>query len=370
MHTVTMTGDFEPLGLTKGETYLMNDVNAASVLAWERGEAVVASLPTQLPIGKWARLGLFKKSLPSSVLIIRAGGFGDLIALRPAIRVMVETGIRVGVACLPAFHEALTESGAEFHDYPVNENRLPQWEAVVTLENVVEMGGAARVTPLVDLLADRLGVHYLRKDVRRPRYAVPEFWQGWAAKKLPRNPAVRGRIGVQMRASAACRSWDFETRLRPAVEMLLKKGYQVLLFDTPGRAGFEGEHPGLVPVFADPEVKTWHQTAALLETCDGYLGPDSGVTHLAGALGVPGVALFGAFPSRLRVDCYPSLKALEGVAPCAPCFHHAGATGQLWPVDGPCNKTGSCVAMDQLLPVRVVFQLEKWMEERRGARAA
>jgi ADP-heptose:LPS heptosyltransferase len=152
--------------------------------------------------------------------------------------------------------------------------------------------------------------------------------------------------------------------------MLLKKGYQVLLFDTPGRAGLEGGHPGLVPVFADPEVKTWHQTAALLATCDGFLGPDSGVTHLAGALGAPGVALFGPFSSRLRVDCYPSLKGMDGQAPCAPCFHHTGATGIQWPAGGPCVKTGKCVALQELVPVRVVHQLERWMEERRGARAA
>jgi hypothetical protein len=358
-----MTGDFEPLGLTKGEAYLMNDVNAASVLAWERGEAVAVPVLTELPRIGWLR------PRPASVLIVRAGGFGDLIALRPAIEALCGWGIRVGVACLRAYHEALTDSGAEFVEYPVNVNRLSRWQHVVTLENAVERGGEARVAALVDLFADRLKAP-LTREGRRPRYEVPEFWRGWAGKKLPLPAGCRGRIGVQMRASAACRSWDFETRLRPAVEMLLKKGYQVLLFDTPGRARLEGAHPGLVAVFADPEVKTWHQTAALLETCDGYLGPDSGLTHLAGALGVPGVALFGAFPSRLRVDCYPSLKALEGQAPCAPCFHHVGATGQAWPVGGPCNKTGSCVAMDQLLPVRVVFQLEKWMEERRGARAA
>lgn len=33
--------------------------------------------------------------------------------------------------------------------------------------------------------------------------------------------------------------------------------------------------------------------AAILTCCDGYLGNDSGITHLAGALNLPGVAVFG-----------------------------------------------------------------------------
>jgi ADP-heptose:LPS heptosyltransferase len=357
-----MTKEFPWLDLAAGEEVVMNDANAASVLAFEAGRCDSVAMGGRL-------VKPFLRSWPASVLIVRAGGFGDLIALRPTIAALVARGVRVGVATLHSYHEALTGSGASVERYPVPVNFLTQWEQVVTLENVVEVTAEAKGVALVDLWADRLGVK-LKGEERQPRYAVPEFWQGWAAKKLPRNPAARGRIGVQLRASAACRTWDFETRVKPTVEMLLKKGYQVLLFDTPGRAGFEGGHPLLVPVFADKEVTTWHQTAALLETCDGYLGPDSGVTHLAGALGVPGVALFGAFSSRLRVDCYPSLKALDGTAPCAPCFHHAGATGIEWPERGPCVKTGKCVALQELVPVRVVFQLEKWMEERRGARAA
>ena len=361
MHTVTMNEDFGPLQLQRGETYLLNDVNAATVLAWEAGTAQVRPVAKVMPHGF-----LFRRRLPASVLIIRAGGFGDLIALRPALAALVAAGARVGVACFGAYHEALTASGAECHEYPVNVKALRQWEHVMTLENLVEKSDAARRLPLVDLFCQALNLK-LSTQEKRPRYAVPAFFREWARGRYVKE-GVTGRIGVQLRASAACRSWDFESRVKPAVQILLKKGYQVLLFDTPGRAALEGAHPRLVAVFADPEVKTWHQTAALLETCDGFLGPDSGVTHLAGALGVPGLALFGAFPSRLRVDCYPSLKAMEGAAPCAPCFHHTGATGIQWPEGGPCVKTGKCVALQELVPVRVVHQLEKWMEERRGAK--
>lgn len=358
-----MTKKFPWLDLRAGDEVVMNDANAASVLAWEAGRCVDFPMPTNVRGGMhWSRR-VFRK-MPDSLLIVRQGGFGDLIAMRPAIAALRRRGVRVGVACIRAFQEALTGSGAEMVRYPVPVDTVKVWEQVVTLENVVEATGEARVTPMVDLWADRLGL-VLRGQERVPRYEVPATAREWARGRYVKE-GVKRRIGVQLRASAACRSWEFESRVKPTVELLLKKGWQVLLFDTPGQRAFEGGHPLLVPVFADKEVTTWHQTAALLETCDGFVGPDSGVTHLAGALGVPGVALFGPFSSRLRVDCYPSLKGLDGQAPCAPCFHHVGATGQPWPEGGPCHKTGSCVAMNQLSPVRVVHQLEKWMEERRA----
>jgi heptosyltransferase-2 len=39
--------------------------------------------------------------------------------------------------------------------------------------------------------------------------------------------------------------------------------------------------------------QTLEQLAAVLSQCAGYIGNDSGITHLAGALGIPTVALFG-----------------------------------------------------------------------------
>jgi ADP-heptose:LPS heptosyltransferase len=57
------------------------------------------------------------------------------------------------------------------------------------------------------------------------------------------------------------------------------------------------------------------QVAALLAACDAYLGNDSGISHLAGAVGARGVVVFGpTAPARWR----PPSPRLHVVAPARP----------------------------------------------------
>jgi ADP-heptose:LPS heptosyltransferase len=51
--------------------------------------------------------------------------------------------------------------------------------------------------------------------------------------------------------------------------------------------------------------------AALLAECSSYLGNDSGVSHLAGLLGVPTVALFGPTDDILWRPCGPRVRVLR-----------------------------------------------------------
>jgi ADP-heptose:LPS heptosyltransferase len=57
------------------------------------------------------------------------------------------------------------------------------------------------------------------------------------------------------------------------------------------------------------------EVAALLASCDAFLGNDSGVSHLAGAVGARGVAVFGATnPDRWR-PISPAILAVHGGVP-------------------------------------------------------
>jgi ADP-heptose:LPS heptosyltransferase len=54
------------------------------------------------------------------------------------------------------------------------------------------------------------------------------------------------------------------------------------------------------PLLDAPEVRDWPlpDLAAVLARAGLYLGHDSGVSHLAGAVGVPGVVIFGPTDAR------------------------------------------------------------------------
>jgi heptosyltransferase-2 len=66
------------------------------------------------------------------------------------------------------------------------------------------------------------------------------------------------------------------------------------------------DHPALLP--------------ALLGECAVVVTPDSGPAHVAAAVGVPAVTLFGPTDPRLTAPAGPGHTALWQRPPCAPCF--------------------------------------------------
>ncbi len=55
------------------------------------------------------------------------------------------------------------------------------------------------------------------------------------------------------------------------------------------------------------------------------IAPDSSFVHIAGALGVPIVGLYGCFPSLLRMKYYKKAIGIDTNVPCAPSFTHGHA---------------------------------------------
>jgi ADP-heptose:LPS heptosyltransferase len=59
--------------------------------------------------------------------------------------------------------------------------------------------------------------------------------------------------------------------------------------------------------------------AAILSSCRLYVGNDSGVSHLAAAMGVPTVAIFGPTDPDIWKPRGPAVRVVRAAAPCAPC---------------------------------------------------
>ena len=88
------------------------------------------------------------------------------------------------------------------------------------------------------------------------------------------------------------------------------------------------------------------ETAAVIETADAFVGGDSGLMHLAEAVGTPVVALFG--PTVEAFGYFPSLaasKVVERDLPCRPCSRNGGR---------PCPKGTQECLVD--LPLQAVEQ--------------
>jgi heptosyltransferase-3 len=63
--------------------------------------------------------------------------------------------------------------------------------------------------------------------------------------------------------------------------------------------------------------------AALLAACAGYVGADSGITHLAAAAGTPVVAVFGPTDPAVWAPRGPRVTIVRHAVPCQPCTWEA-----------------------------------------------
>ncbi|MCX8011642.1 MAG: glycosyltransferase family 9 protein, partial [Desulfobacterota bacterium] len=59
--------------------------------------------------------------------------------------------------------------------------------------------------------------------------------------------------------------------------------------------------------------------AAILQQCSIYIGNDSGITHLAAAVGTPTLAIFGPTDFRIWGPRNKKVRCLYSFYPCAPC---------------------------------------------------
>ncbi len=125
-----------------------------------------------------------------------------------------------------------------------------------------------------------------------PRLNIAESERRWAEEYLLAHgvSSVDVLVGVHPGASVAGKRWPLE-RFRETTRFVIQKpGVRALIFVDPSGYGTAlGETSGVISAKVD-----LRQMMALLEQCDVLLCNDSGPMHLAGALGVPTVAVFGS----------------------------------------------------------------------------
>ena len=203
-------------------------------------------------------------------------------------------------------------------------------------------------------LVERLGVAV---DVREPRLvppdaASPERRRVRALMReagVPEPAGAARRVGVHLGAAyGSAKVWD-SARVVELCRLLGARGTTVLLLGAPSDvpAVEAVRRQTRAPSLAGrdgPEL-----LAPLLAELDALVSGDTGVAHLAAALGTPVVVLFGPTDPRLTTPRGPVAVVRRDV-PCAPCFYRT------CPIDHPCMRAieASEVVerLDALLAVR------------------
>ena len=257
-------------------------------------------------------------------LVVFPGALGDFICLVPALREL-EARARSRVVLFCKGDLAPLVRAARIGDPLPIEDRRVSWlfSAAPPPEARRFFGAFASIDSF-----SGAGVAEVESNLGR--------WHGERGRVHPFRPREPVHLAVHyLRSLAADRTWnaapDVSFRLDAAVEDRIATLRSPLLVIHPGsgrrskrwsRAGFTSvaahwrRRGGSVVVSLGPaehgEIDVWREhadvisadldvvgAACLLGGCDAYLGNDSGVSHLAGAVGARGVALFGPTDPQL-----------------------------------------------------------------------
>jgi heptosyltransferase-2 len=153
------------------------------------------------------------------------------------------------------------------------------------------------------------------------------FASGFLEERLKGQPS--GILGIQPGTSANMRwkQWPGE-RFRELMERLISErpNIQILLFGTATEAAIaNGLIQGLEKNVTTTAGKTTvKQVAALIERCDSLICNDSGLMHVAVAVGTPVVAIYGPTDIRRTAPLGERHTVVRHELPCSPCFRLEG----------------------------------------------
>ena len=333
-------------------TYLVDDINAGQLMVFAKGAIV-------RPPGDAELFNVATEAGEGSTLFMRAGGFGDLLLLAPVLRQYknLYPDEKIAVSCFAPYAAVL--DGLPYVDeilpYPLPLEQAHKWKRWVWLENAVEGNPRAQELHMTLLFAEMAGVSMVGADMA-PDYRVKASEALWANQKYPRGP--KKRAAIQIKASAPSRTYPLGLTADVA-RQLIGRGYEVFLM------GARGDLPPKKADVADlhdlvHEGLTFRESCAVLNTCDVVIAPDSALLHVAGALKIPAVGLYAAFPWKLRTQFSPKTHSLRGIGECAPCFHHANQARQNhFPKHCPTKDLGFCGVLSQIKPAEVVATAEQ-----------
>ncbi len=335
---------------------------------------------------------------PKTVLVIAWGGIGDMICLTPALLALRKRypGMRMVVLCENNTPRELISHWKGVCTLSMRERKfegisgklkmikeLRRFCFDVSVMNAVGPSFRSAVISLLSGARVRIGksvrgrgffntirfpeyrmhevdtnfeiFRYL--DVERgdekPFVQIPEesflFVDRWYEE---RKITARGIIGIHPGAGDKKKRWD---KFGELMESFLRKGKKIVVFGTEDeRYYIESIVPQNKCVF--PFVGySITQTSAMINRCELFIGNDSGLSHLASALSVPTVTIFGPSSWKRGRPYGDKSVIVKSNLPCSPCS---------WLGVGIKCRTLKC--LKEIRVEDVYREAEKLMEGRKG----
>ncbi len=264
-------------------------------------------------------------------LVLRGGAIGDFILTLPALTALRERWPEAYIELVGYPHIANLALAAGLVDHVESLDRadvarffaqIPQFtqqqaehissfhlvisylhDRVGTVKHNLLMAGAKQVIYGSPIVSEGHAIDHLVKPLEtlaiyvagaNPRLALGENVRRPGREWLEANGLGKAAVAIHPGSGSPAKNWPVE-RFVELAERIAKSGK--------GKPFFvlgEADH-AIAPVLAEraghtPALtgRTLVDVASVLASCRAYVGNDSGITHIAAALGIPTIALFGS----------------------------------------------------------------------------
>lgn len=162
--------------------------------------------------------------------------------------------------------------------------------------------------------------------------------QDLAQRLLARFQLGEGAFLIGLAPGAAygpAKQWFPERFASVADRLASESGGRILLFGSAGdqQSIQEIQRSSAFPCLDLAGKTSLREAIALIARCGLFISNDSGLMHVAGALGTPTVAIFGSTNPLTTSPSGPRTLVVRGQAPCAPCLK------KVCPTDFQCMKS-------------------------------
>jgi ADP-heptose:LPS heptosyltransferase len=287
-------------------------------------------------------LAAIKRRFPNAAITVAASEHGRQLVNDPAIQVVTPSGLKYEPGRLAiAFRPFLPQKLLAWMAGPMFDRELGPFDLVINFFYAWERGMNFRAhwTPQVPLASGAVhSLDFLANEIereldltiteaqRKPRLVLRPSAIRWSARYWIEHDLERERVvALVPSTNMAIKRWPLERWLR--VDTYLREmGCRTMLFcDEPeGRiqSAFALAGSTALPVYTSLD-----NVAGLLSKCDLAVGLDTGLLHMAGALDVPWIGLFGPTNPQVtgpydRTGGTSIVAPFEKPASCSGCWKH------------------------------------------------
>ena len=250
------------------------------------------------------------------ILIIMLNGWGDVILVQPAIRLLYEKIAKTGTA------PRITLASGWVKNFPYL--NAPYISGV--RPNILTVGDLRNFDIMINLtpLNQQHTKNISMKDLYLQEFGMAELKGKLSLPSISPDPKrvdrlrpfldeIRSRTGKRLlyiNWKSRFSHKNASPELAFEIARRLADQYHAVFFKDRSVADMMEQEvrAAKAPVQnLSHLISDLHDTVAAISLVDAVISVDTGIVHAAGALGVPGVALFGPFPPETHIADYPSI---------------------------------------------------------------